>query len=106
MSEVLPMETIDILIKIGAALTAIVTIFTIARKVIKFFTNLEKDIKEMKEHTHENYMGQLRLTIMSSDMPLGERMVAADKYLKANGNGEVKKFIISELHFQEVQHDK
>ena len=100
------METIDILIKIGAALTAIVTIFTIARKVIKFFTNLEKDIKEMKEHTHDNYMGVLRLTIMSSDMPLGERMVAADKYLKANGNGEVKNFINNELHFQEVQHDK
>ena len=100
------MEVLDLLIKIGAALTAIVTIVTVAVKVIKFCNKLSKDITEMKEHTHENYMGQLRLTIMSSDMPLGERMVAADKYLKANGNGEIKKFIINELHFQEVQHDK
>lgn len=100
------MATMDLLIKIAACLTAIITIITVARKVIIFFTNLAKDIKEMKEHTHDNYMGVLRLTIMSSDMPLGERMVAADKYLKANGNGEVKKFITNELHFQETQHDK
>ena len=99
------METLELIIKIGGALTAIVTIATVAKKVVQFFGKLAKDIKEVKDHTHDNYMGVLRLTIMSSDMPLGERMVAADKYLKANGNGEVKKFIMNELHFQEVQHN-
>lgn len=100
------MGIIDLIIKIAACLTAVVTIVTVAVKVIKFFTNLAKDIKEMKEHTHDNYMGVLRLTIMSSDMPIGERMVAASKYLDANGNGDVKQFIYNELHYQDVQHDK
>ena len=37
------------------------------------------------------------MTIMSNEMPLGERIIAAHRYIELGGNGEVKKFINEEL---------
>jgi len=39
------------------------------------------------------------------DMPLGERIAAGVKYLKLGGNGDVKKFLINELHINDIQKD-
>ena len=36
------------------------------------------------------YLCILRLTIMSEEMPLEERIAAGDKYIKHGGNGAVK----------------
>lgn len=46
----------------------------------------------LQEHTEENYLNNLRIIIMSPDMPMGERLNAGEKYIKAGGNGEVKAF--------------
>ena len=35
----------------------------------------------------------LRLTIMSEEMPMAERLIAGQKYVKLGGNGDVKKFL-------------
>ena len=111
------MEWLDWVIKIGGAITALGVIWaavTIAVKaaIKKELSALNKDIEEMKEdnkkikeHSLENYLSGLRLTIMSSDMPYGERIVAAYKYISAGGNGDVKKFAVNELHINDIQHD-
>ena len=36
---------------------------------------------------------ELRLTIMSEEMPMAERLIAGQKYVKLGGNGDVKKFL-------------
>lgn len=103
------MAWIDWIIKIGGAITALGIIWAAVNAAVnaavkKFLAPLADDIKELKEHSHENYLSGLRLTIMSSDMPLGERIVAAAKYIEKGGNGEIKKFAIEHLHIQDVYH--
>lgn len=51
-----------------------------------------KDIKDIKAENKEQSLSILRLTIMSSDMPISERIVAGDKYVKKGGNGDVKHY--------------
>lgn len=65
--------------------------------------SLKEDIQELKEHSKENYLGIKRLTVMSHDMPIGERIVAGHDYIKAGGNGDVKHYIVDELHVNDIQ---
>ena len=53
---------------------------------------LEKKVDELVEHDKDQYLSILRLTIMSEDMPISERIVAGDKYVKNGGNGDVKAY--------------
>ena len=109
------MQFLEWIIKISGVIAAIIAIW----RVVVFFVHLSDDIKktkeyvfaniesvegikEIKEHTFENYLSCLRLTIMSDTMPMGERIIAGDKYIKAGGNGEVKKFIENELHTKDT----
>ena len=109
------MDLIEVIIKCAAGLAAITALVTFGYKGYNFFrelrdtmthvaTNIDKvqDIPDIKKHCHENYLTNLRLTIMSSEMPLGERIVAAEKYISEGGNGDVKKFCINELHVKDV----
>lgn len=113
------MDLIEIIIKCAAGLAAITAIVAFLYKWISKFvkfvielknamvhvaTNIDKvqGIDDIKRHCHENYLTNLRLTIMSSEMPLGERIVAAEKYISEGGNGDVKKFCINELHVKDI----
>ena len=109
------MNVIEVIIKCAAGLAAITAIITFLCKGFKWFDDAQKTIKyvaenidkvqgidDIKKHCHENYLSNLRLTIMSSEMPLGERIVAAEKYISEGGNGDVKKFCINELHVKDV----
>lgn len=58
----------------------------------KSSAKLEAKVDKLAEHDEEQYMSILRLTIMSEDMPISERIIAGDKYVKRNGNGEVKQY--------------
>lgn len=103
------MAWLDWVIKIGSVITALGIIYAAVRTSVKkmfspFLTEIKEDIKELKRHSKENYLTSLRLTIMSSDMPLGERICAARDYIDEGGNGEVKKFAINELHINEIHH--
>lgn len=66
--------------------------------VTVYFTNkksnakLEQKVDTLVEHDREQYLSILRLTIMSEEMPVSERIIAGDKYIKAGGNGDVKKY--------------
>lgn len=92
------MAYLEMIIKLGAVIGAFLVIW----KAIMFFVRFADDVKDIKRHTEENYLMVLRLTIMSNEMPLGERIVAADKYLHAGGNGDVKHFIETELHTKDI----
>lgn len=74
---------------IAGAITAILVligrVLSKLRKIIKMFNTLQ-------EHTEENYLNNLRIIIMSPDMPIGERLNAGEKYIQSGGNGEVKAF--------------
>ena len=53
---------------------------------------MKDDIEEVKDHEYKNYMNIIRLTIMSEEMPLSERLIAGKIYTDQpyNGNGDVK----------------
>ena len=53
---------------------------------------LEAKVDKLVEHDKEQYLSILRLTIMAEDMPISERIIAGDKYIKLGGNGDVKKY--------------
>lgn len=69
----------------GVCVTVIVT----NRKAQK---KLEEKVDKLVEHDKEQYLSILRLTIMNEDIPISERIIAGDKYIKAGGNGDVKKY--------------
>lgn len=53
---------------------------------------ITKDLKDLKEENKEQSLSILRLTVMSNDMPISERLIAGEKYIKKNGNGDVKHY--------------
>lgn len=100
------------IIKIGGAASIIALAWKAVSRFVHFLDEIKEnssldeiknDIKELKEHSHENYLGIKRLTVMSRDMPIGERIVAGSDYIKAGGNGDVKHYIENELHINDIQ---
>ena len=49
-------------------------------------------VQKLEEKQDKNYLGILRLTIMSEEMPVSERIIAGKEYIDHGGNGDVKKF--------------
>ena len=103
------LETIDLIIKFAALLSALGIIIAAAVKVIKVANavknsvdSFHSSIEDLKEHSDENYMSLLRLTIMSNEMPIGERIVAGHKYLTKGGNGDVKKYLKEHFNITET----
>lgn len=100
------MNYLDLIIKLAAVLGALGVICGACVKVWKIFIKpLNDTLNELKKHSHENYMSLLRLTIMSDEMPIGERIVAGHKYLKEGGNGEVKTFLKNKFNIEETIED-
>ena len=61
-------------------------------KVDAKFSELERKVDKNSEHNTEQFLGIQRLTVMNSEMPLSERIIAGKKYIDAGGNGDVKKY--------------
>ena len=53
---------------------------------------LQEKVDMLVEHDKEQHLAILRLTIMSEEMPISERIIAGDKYVKKGGNGDVQKY--------------
>ena len=66
-----------------------VTVIVSNKKASK---KLEEKVDRLVEHDEDQYLSILRLTIMSENMPISERIIAGDKYVKKGGNGDVKKY--------------
>lgn len=56
------------------------------------FSDLERKVDKNSEHNTEQFLGIQRLTVMNSEMPISERLIAGKKYIDAGGNGDVKKY--------------
>ena len=79
----------EFLITAGAVVSAVTLL---AKKVGKPIVELLHEIKTLVDHDREQYIAILRLTIMSPDMPISERITAGREYIKLDGNGDVKKY--------------
>lgn len=55
-------------------------------------SSIKKRLDKSEKHNREQYLGILRLTVMSEEMPVSERIIAGKKYINEGGNGDVKKF--------------
>jgi len=53
---------------------------------------IEEKVDKLTEHNDLQYLSLLRLTVIDSDMPMSERLIAGKEYLKRGGNGDVKAF--------------
>lgn len=54
---------------------------------------LDEKTDKLGEKSDKQYLSLLRLTVMSEEMPISERLVAGKEYIRRGGNGDVKKFI-------------
>lgn len=97
------MNYLEWIIKIGAVIGALGVIFGFIWGAIKLAIKpIIKKFETLENHSTDNYMGILRLTIMSREMPIGERIVAGHKYLQNGGNGEVKSFLKKEFNITDT----
>lgn len=99
------MQYVDTIIKVGALITAIIIIWKAIKAVLHFNASLvefRETVEDMKIHSKENYLAILRLTIMSPNMPIGERIASGMKYLELGGNGDVKKYLKEEFDVDET----
>lgn len=62
----------------------------VAANIDARFSRLEDKVDKNTEHNAEQYLGIQRLTVMNSEMPVSERLIAGEKYIKGGGNGDVK----------------
>lgn len=81
---------------VAGALSAIIAltvkIVGIVRKCKAYFKGLSDNIDTLLKHDHAQYMAILKLTIMSENIPLSERIIAGKEYTELKGNGDVKQY--------------
>lgn len=80
------------IIRAGAVAGAIAALVAAAKKIIAPIKDMHTKINKIAEHDHDQYLSILRLTVMSSEMPISERLIAGKKYIDAGGNGDVKQY--------------
>lgn len=59
--------------------------------------DIQRQVSKNQRHDNEQYMAILRLTVMSQEMPVSERLIAGKKYIDLGGNGDVKAFYYEKL---------
>ncbi len=83
----------------GGISGAIVAIIALIAKIVgavknakNYFSDLKENVNTLLEHDNTQYMAILRLTVMSDNIPLSERISAGKEYLEHDGNGDVKHY--------------
>lgn len=71
-------------------LTIIIGFVVAVWKIARPLRLIEERIKRLEHYTHNDYMNTLRLTVMSEEMPIEERLAAGEKYVQEGGNGAIK----------------
>ena len=84
------MELIGNITQICTALAAVGSVLTILLKVLSPLKSIEARIEKLESYSQSDYMNTLKLTIMSEEFPLEERLVAGEKYVQEGGNGAIK----------------
>ena len=70
----------------------VVTWITVHYSNKKSNKGLEGKVDKLIENDKDQYLSILRLTIFEENLPISERIIAGDKYLKKGGNGATKKY--------------
>ena len=93
------MSWYEALLWIASLIGAVSAIVVAVRKAIKPFTaakdeitDISKNVETLIEHDHEQYLSILRLTLMSPEIPISERIIAGNKYINEGGNGDCKHY--------------
>ena len=82
---------------VAGIVALIVKIVKGAKRAVTYFTDLKSSVDILVKHDHTQYMAILRLTVMSDNIPLSERIAAGKEYLEAGGNGDVRHFYEANL---------
>jgi hypothetical protein len=80
---------IEIVKAIGMVVVTWITVHYSNKKSNK---GLEGKVDKLVENDKDQYLAILRLTIFEENLPISERIIAGDKYLKKGGNGDTKKY--------------
>ena len=51
-----------------------------------------KRLERLEEHDKLQYQALLRLTVMNTEMPMSERLMAGQEYVDGGGNGDVRHY--------------
>lgn len=93
------MNWYEALLWLAGGISAFVVILNFVRKTLKPFSDAQEQLKklcgkvdQLAALSDEHYLAILRLTIISEDMPVTERLIAGKKYIDRGGNGDVKKY--------------
>lgn len=86
------MEWYEAILWVAGLISAVGVITAAYKKVIKPFVDALKKLDILIEHDKENYLAIQRLQLMNDNLPISERIIAGDKYIKAGGNGDCKHF--------------
>lgn len=102
-------ELVKLILLLGSICGAIAAIIALAVKIIgavkkvkKYFTDLKDSVDTLVAHDSEQYKQILKLTVVSDNMPLSERISAAKKYMALGGNGDIKAYY--EEHLKPFDH--
>lgn len=82
----------SVLTFLGVCVTVVVSNRKTNAKQMEKVDEVSKKVDTLVQHDKDQYLSILRLTIMSEEMPVSERIIAGDKYIKNGGNGDVKKY--------------
>ena len=83
---------VENILLVGSICTAVLAFIGVVAKLIHMIIKLTKMVKDVLEKTDKNYMNNLKLVIMSDEMPIEERLRAGKEYVSHDGNGQVKAY--------------
>ena len=98
------MSWYEALLWLSALIGAVGVIVKAVKKALKPFSDTQEkingiaaNVEKLREHDKEQYLSILRLTMMSSEMPISERLIAGKKYIDGGGNGDCKAYYENDL---------
>ena len=82
--------TRETIIHAAELIGALLVIWGVVKMIVQPLLRLSHQLQELVKHDRENYLNILRLTFVSTEMPIEERLIAGEKYVGAGGNGAAK----------------
>ena len=89
-SEVGPMGWIEDIATLCGYISVIIALAGTIWRLSKPLKDIIQRLERVERHQRNDYLCTLRLTIMSEEMPVEERLKAGEEYVKEGGNGAVK----------------
>lgn len=85
-------EIVALISLCGVVLVAIINTISQNLSIKREVKHIRSKIDNIEDKNDKQYLGILRLTVMSPEMPVSERIIAGDEYIERGGNGDVKKY--------------